>query len=60
MKGQTVPPADRALASVEGWVRLPTRADTLEGSQAGVTYPKRAVDRIGDGSVSVSVAAGAG
>jgi hypothetical protein len=27
---QTIPPADRALASVEGWIHVPARADTLE------------------------------
>jgi hypothetical protein len=27
---QTIPPPDRALASVEGWIHLPERADTLE------------------------------
>jgi predicted RNase H-like nuclease len=27
---QTIPPGDRALASVEGWIHVPARADTLE------------------------------
>jgi hypothetical protein len=30
LKEQTIPPVDKALASVEGWIHVPASADTLE------------------------------